>query len=124
MDKSGYGNGSCSEQEWLSAREKGNSAVNPLEDGRQCGKDGQVLLAQSLREGEKPGKAGSSKLGAKSSRDLVFEFGGFDGSLGTIVICGNVWIAHERKDPVFVLGEALLQSAFLRLDQRHRKRLL
>ncbi len=48
-----------------------------------------MLLAQGLRQGEQLGKAGSSKLGAKSSRNLVFEFGGFDGSLGTIVIAGT-----------------------------------
>ena len=97
--------------------------ILPCQHRLQASKDGEVLFAQGLRQREKPGKARCSRLATKPSRDFVLEFCSLDRPFRTIVVWGHIPIAHERKDPILMLGEALLESAFLLVDQRHRKQL-
>ena len=72
---------------------KGNSPLMPLEDRGQSGKDGKVLLAERLGEGKQLGKSACALRAAKSARNFVFEFCGFDGSLRTIVIWWHIRVS-------------------------------
>jgi hypothetical protein len=121
LEKSEQGDRLCNKEQLLSAREKGKDTINPLDQSSQCGKDGQVLLAESLGEGEQLGKAGGSRLRAKSPRNLIFEFCSFDRSFRAIIICGDIGVTHEGKDPLSMLDQTLLEPTFLLVDQRHLK---
>src|SRR5450755_2542566 len=88
---------------FVSSGRREKRKILPTQHGLQGSKNGKVLLAKRLSQREQLGKAGCSKLRTKPSRDFVLELYCLDRPFRAIVVWGHIRVAHERKDPVFVL---------------------